>query len=107
MRGCSRPASSRPRTSACKPPRGERDAGGAVDNDHPTLKPLAIARWLVRLVTARGGLVLDPFAGSGTTALAAMAEGMDWLLVEREPDYAELARARIAAAEAALGEAAA
>jgi site-specific DNA-methyltransferase (adenine-specific) len=54
---------------------------------HPTIKPVALMRWLVRLVTPPGGVVLDPFAGSGTTGAAALAEGRDAILIEREPEY--------------------
>lgn len=68
----------------------------AQRNHHPTVKPLALMRWLVRLVTPPGGLVLDPFAGSGTTAMAAKAEGFRYLAIEREPDYVAIAQARIA-----------
>lgn len=57
---------------------------------HPTVKPLDLMRWLVRLVTPPGGLVLDPFAGSGTTGEAARLEGMRCVLIEREPDYLPL-----------------
>ena len=56
-------------------------------------------RWLVRLVTPPGGVVLDPFLGSGTTACAAILEGFRWIGVEREADYARIAEARIAWAE--------
>jgi site-specific DNA-methyltransferase (adenine-specific) len=52
-------------------------------------------RWLVRLVTPQGGTVLDPFTGSGTTGIAAGLEAFDFVGVEREPEYAEIARARI------------
>ena len=62
---------------------------------HPTVKPVDLMRWLVRLVTPVGGLVLDPFAGSGATGEAAVLEGMDAFLIEREPDYAKLIRARL------------
>lgn len=72
--------------------RRERGEGNA----HPTVKPVELMRWLCRLVTPPGGLVLDPFAGSGTTGIAAMLEGLDFLGIERDPEYAELARARIA-----------
>lgn len=68
-------------------------------NPHPTVKPVALMRWLVRLVTPPGGLVLDPFAGSGTTGVACVLEGFDFAGVEREPEYAAIARARIAYAE--------
>jgi DNA modification methylase len=73
-------------------------AGGAspARNPHPTVKPLAVMRWLVRLVTPEGGLVLDPFCGSGSTGAAAVIEGRRFLGFEREPAYATIARARIA-----------
>ena len=63
--------------------------------DHPTLKPLALMQWLVRGLCPLGGVVLDPFAGSGTTAIAAVLEGRRWIAIEREPEYAAIARARI------------
>jgi site-specific DNA-methyltransferase (adenine-specific) len=66
-----------------------------VRNDHPTVKPLALMQWLCRLVTPRGGVVLDPFCGSGTTGRAALAEGFGFLGIELEAEYAEIARARI------------
>lgn len=66
-------------------------------NHHPTVKPVALMRWLVRLVTPAGGLVLDPFAGSGTTGIAATMEGRRFVGIEREAEYAEIALARIAA----------
>ncbi len=53
-------------------------------------------RWLVRLVTPPGGLILDPFAGTGTTAEAAILEGFDCVLIERDPDYIRLIEARMA-----------
>ena len=53
-------------------------------------------RWLVRLVTPPGGCVLDPFAGSGTTGIAATLEGFSFIGIEREAEYAEIAKARIA-----------
>lgn len=95
-------------------PRGHSDTGGAsrffytakaskqerpnVDGvvAHPTVKPLAIMRWLVRLATQPGGLVLDPFAGSGTTVEACMIEGFRCLAIEKEAEYLPLIEARIA-----------
>lgn len=65
----------------------------AARNAHPTVKPIVLMRWLVRLVTPPGGTVLDP--GSGTTGIAAVLEGFDFVGVEREPEYVEIARARI------------
>jgi len=83
-----------------KASRSEREAGlgnsAERQNTHPTVKPIALMRWLVRLVTPRGGVVLDPFMGSGTTGIAAVLEGMDFIGVELNPAYAEIARARIA-----------
>jgi DNA modification methylase len=62
---------------------------------HPTCKPLALMRWLVRLVTPPGGVVLDPFAGSGTTGEACALEGFRAILVERETAYLPLIVARL------------
>jgi hypothetical protein len=63
---------------------------------HPTVKPLALMRWLVRLVTPPGGTVLDPFTGSGTTGCAAVVEGFTFLGIEKEPSYVSIAEKRIA-----------
>ncbi len=65
-------------------------------NQHPTVKPIALMRWLVRLVTPPGGVVLDPFTGSGTTGVAAVLEDVEFIGIEREASYASIARARIA-----------
>ncbi len=65
-------------------------------NPHPTVKPLGLMRWLVRLLAPEGGLVLDPFCGSGSTGCAAALEQRRFLGIELEADYAEIARARIA-----------
>jgi DNA methylase len=65
-------------------------------NKHPTCKPVNLMRWLVRLITPPGGLVLDPFAGSGTTGIAAELEGFDFIGIERELEYVRVAEARIA-----------
>jgi site-specific DNA-methyltransferase (adenine-specific) len=67
-------------------------------NHHPTVKPVALMRHLVRLVAPRRSLVIDPFTGSGTTGVAALAEEMRFAGAEREADYAEIARARLARA---------
>ena len=66
-------------------------------NPHPTVKPVALMRWLVRLVTQPGDLVLDPFTGSGTTGIACMLEGRRFVGIEMDPAYAEIARKRIGA----------
>lgn len=62
---------------------------------HPTVKPLALMRWLVRLVTPPGGTVLEPFAGSGATVEACLLEGFKCIAIEREADYLPLIRQRI------------
>lgn len=62
---------------------------------HSTVKPLELMRWLVRLVTPPDGIVLDPFAGSGTTAEACVLEGMRCLTIERESDYLPLIEERM------------
>lgn len=64
------------------------------DRSHPTEKPVDLLRQLVRVVCPKGGLVIDPFAGSGPTAAAALAEGCRCLLVEKDPVYFEIARKR-------------
>jgi site-specific DNA-methyltransferase (adenine-specific) len=66
-----------------------------VRNIHPTVKPLELMRWLVRLATPPDGLVLDPFTGSGTTGAAAVLEGRQFLGVEREGRYVDVACARL------------
>jgi site-specific DNA-methyltransferase (adenine-specific) len=65
-------------------------------NHHPTVKPIALMRWLVLLVTPPGGVILDPFLGSGTTGIAAALEGFDFLGIEREAGYMRIAEARMA-----------
>lgn len=64
-------------------------------NSHPTVKPVDLMRHLVRLVTPKGGVVLDPFLGSGTTALAAEMEGFEWVGIEKEAEYVAIAKARL------------
>ena len=64
-------------------------------NHHPTVKPTALMRWLVRLVTPPGGTVLDPFMGSGSTGKAAALEGFGFIGIELDADYLEIARRRI------------
>lgn len=71
----------------------ERPVTGGVQ--HPTVKPLALMRWLVRLVTPPGGVVLEPFAGSGTTLEACIREGFECIGIEREADYLPLIEARL------------
>lgn len=72
---------------------GRTSSGRA--NVHPTVKPIELMRWLVRLVTPPGGRVLDPFTGSGSTGCAAVLEGAAFVGVELSPEYVEIAKARI------------
>ena len=72
-----------------------------VSNIHPTVKPVKLMRWLVRLVTPPGGTVLDTFLGSGTTMIAAEKEGIRCIGIEREPKYCDIIRARV---ESAIGD---
>lgn len=64
-------------------------------NDHPTVKPIALMRYLCRLITPPGGTVLDPFAGSGSTGCAAVLEGFRFIGIELEQPHADIAKARI------------
>jgi site-specific DNA-methyltransferase (adenine-specific) len=70
-----------------KPPTGR--------NHHPTVKPTDLMRYLCRLVTPPSGIVLDPFMGSGSTGKAAMLEGFEFIGIEREAEYAQIAKTRI------------
>lgn len=81
-------------------PRAGAGRTAAGRNHHPTVKPIALMRHLVRLVTPPGGLVLDPFAGSGSTGVAAMLEGFRFVGCELQPEYHAMACRRIAYAEA-------
>ena len=67
-----------------------------IRNGHPTVKPKSLMAWLCRLVTPPGGVVLDPFAGSGTTAIAAGLEGFTCLACEKDEEYVRIAEARLA-----------
>ena len=88
-----------PESKGAQSPRAGAGRAGARHNHHPTVKPVALMRYLVRLVTPPGGTVLDPFLGSGTTLMAAAFEGFDAIGIEREAEYVEIAKARVAWAE--------
>jgi site-specific DNA-methyltransferase (adenine-specific) len=64
-------------------------------NNHPTVKPLALMRYLCRLVTPPGGTILDPFMGSGTTGMAAKQEGFEFIGIEKEKEYVDIAERRM------------
>jgi site-specific DNA-methyltransferase (adenine-specific) len=95
---------------------GHADAGGSAarffysakaskadraGSKHPTVKPIALMQWLARLITPPGGVVLDPFSGSGTTGAAALQEGFRCVMIEREAEYVADIRGRFAAKAAA------
>lgn len=85
-----------------------RDTGNVLsfppvrNGDHPTEKPVALLRRLLAVVAPPGGVVLDPFAGSGTSGEAAVAEGCAFVGIEREAHYVKIGRTRIAAAQSQL-----
>lgn len=71
-----------------KPTQNERNFGmGEDSNDHPTVKPISLMRYLVRLITPVGGIAVDPFAGSGTTGCACEFEERDYVLIDKEPAH--------------------
>lgn len=80
---------------AQSPRAGAGRVAAEVRNAHPTVKPVRLMRWLCCLVCPPGGLVLDPFSGSGTTGVAAALEGFRFVGAELSPDYHRIAAARI------------
>ena len=82
-----------------KASKADKTAAGTVVNTHPTVKSTDLMRYLCRMITPPGGIILDPFAGSGSTGVAALAEGFRFLGIEREREFAEIARARLRSAE--------
>lgn len=82
-------------TGATMREREDADWSARNGNHHPTVKPTELMAYLVRLVTPTGGVVLDPFMGSGSTGKAAMREGFRFIGCELSPEYLEIARARI------------
>jgi len=82
--------------------RAERHVG--FDNNHPTVKPVELMKYLVKLVTPEGGIVLDPFNGSGSTGMACVELGYEYVGCELDPNYVEIATNRIAAWEAKFND---
>jgi len=66
-----------------------------MKNNHPTVKALSLMRYLCKLITPKNGIILDPFLGSGSTAIAAKLEKFNWVGIEKEPEYCEIAKRRI------------
>ncbi|HFW5086750.1 TPA: site-specific DNA-methyltransferase [Salmonella enterica subsp. enterica serovar Javiana] len=84
-----------PDTDGLNSPRAGAGRTSGARNNHPTVKPIALMQWLVRLVTPPGGKVLDPFTGSGSTGKACAIEGFDFIGFEMDPHYCEIAKQRI------------
>lgn len=83
-------------TAGLRSPRaGAGRTATQVRNFHPTVKPIELMRWLCRLVTPAGGLILDPFSGSGTTGCAAALENFRFVGLDIDPEYLKIAQARI------------
>jgi len=72
-----------------------KQLSSTMKNNHPTVKPIKLMQYLIRLVTPKGGVVLDPFLGSGTTGIAAHKEGVEFIGIEKEAEYSKIAKARI------------
>ena len=66
-----------------------------IGNNHPTVKPVALMSYLIKLVTPPGGLVIDPFCGSGSTGMAAVELGFDFIGMDLDPTYCEITEMRI------------
>ena len=90
------------RTNSVNTSSGKQRTVNPTKNNHPTVKPIELMKYLCRLVTPKGGIVLDPFMGSGSTGMAAKDEGFDFVGIEREKEYFEIAEARINASSPLL-----
>ena len=77
------------------PKSSKKDRNEGTDNNHPTVKPTDLMLYLIRLVTPKGGITLDPFMGSGSTGKAAIRGGFDFIGIERENEYFQIAEGRI------------
>jgi site-specific DNA-methyltransferase (adenine-specific) len=75
--------------------RSERHIEDSVENNHPTVKPIELMKYLIKLITPPGGIVLDPFNGSGSTGCAAVALGYEYIGCELDPAYVEISKRRI------------
>jgi len=80
-----------------KASKSERTCKGQVECNHPTIKPIKLMQYLCRLITPKEGTALDPFMGSGSTGIAAKLEGFDFIGIEMEKEYCDIAEARIKA----------
>lgn len=75
--------------------RGRNPEQTKVKNNHPTVKPIKLMEYLIKLVTKEGAVVLDPFIGSGTTAIACIKLNRKFIGIEKEEEYVKIAEARI------------
>ena len=82
-----------------KTSKAERNQGTEKKNIHPTVKPIKLMKYLCRLITPKGGTILDPFMGSGSTGMAAKQENFDFVGIEKEEEYFNIATARIESVE--------
>ena len=73
----------------------ENEPTGYNKNNHPTVKPIALMEYLIKMVTPTNGIVLDPFMGSGTTGVACVLNDFEFVGIDLDKDYCEIARARI------------
>jgi len=75
--------------------KGEHKAIEKTRNNHPTVKPVALMEYLIKLISREGHVVLDPFMGSGTTGVACKKLNRNFVGIEKEPEYMEIAKSRI------------
>ena len=75
--------------------KGEHKQIQSKQNSHPTVKPISLMKYLCRLITPPDGIVLDPFAGSGSTCIACKMEGFNYIGIEKEAEYVEIAKHRL------------
>lgn len=87
-------------------PRAGAGRTNGAKNNHPTIKPIALMKYLCRLITPPGGTVLDPWTGSGSTGRAAIEEGFNFIGIDRDPDFVVIASARLAFSHKQAGGAA-
>ena len=78
-----------------KASKSDRAANGTITNNHPTVKPIALMEYLIKMVTPKGGIVLDPFAGSGSTLVAAKQNGYQYIGIELTEEYIPIIEARL------------
>ena len=102
-KGCEElPLKEAPASARSKPADGRENAlGSPRANFHPTVKPVALISYLIILITPKRGIVLDPFGGSGTTAVACLENDFNYVIIEKEADHIPIIKARIKAADKA------